>query len=469
MNLFYLSTPLAVCYANDNDAYIPEIWAREALIQLEENMVVAPMVHRDFEDEIANFGDVVNTRRPEDFKIRRKTDSDTLEHQDARSTNVQVPLDQWFYTAFTIKDGEASKSFQDLVTTYLTPSIRNMARGVDRALLGRMAHGFLANRAGRLGAIDSTNSSDYVLDARETLNINKALDMDRKLIVSPTSETAMLKNELFVAADKRGDGGSALENARLGHLYGFDTFMAQNVNNITGSVDTATGTVTNALAAGGSGSQAVTLVGHEVVAGEFVTVAGNDQPTYATAATTGAGDTTAITLSEANKFATGAGAALTVYTACAVDLAAGYAVGYSKGINLDSFTNRPQVGQLIAFGSGANRRTYTIIESEANGADQMVWLDRPLEVALVDDQAAFPGPTGSFNVAFHRNSLALVTRPLQTPMAGSGARSAVINVGTLSMRVTMQYDIDAGGTKVNMDMLAGIQVLDTNLGVVMLG
>jgi hypothetical protein len=43
-----------------NDAFIAETWALEGLAILEENMVAANLVHRDFENEIARFGDVVN-------------------------------------------------------------------------------------------------------------------------------------------------------------------------------------------------------------------------------------------------------------------------------------------------------------------------------------------------------------------------------------------------------------------------
>ena len=124
------------CYDNDNTAFIPELWASEGLAILQENMVIANLVHRDFENEIRQFGDVVNTRRPGTFQIRRKADGSTLQNQDATATNVQVPLDQWFYTSFTIKDGEASKSFQDLVDIYLRPGMMTIARSVDRAVLG---------------------------------------------------------------------------------------------------------------------------------------------------------------------------------------------------------------------------------------------------------------------------------------------------------------------------------------------
>src|SRR5574340_1223613 len=126
----FLSQPQMVCYANDNDAFIPELWALEGLAVLEENMVAARLVNRDFENDVRSFGDVVNTRRPGTFKVRRKTDSDSIVLQDAVATNVQVPLNQHIYTSFTIKDGERSKSFKELSSIYLVPACQVLARAV---------------------------------------------------------------------------------------------------------------------------------------------------------------------------------------------------------------------------------------------------------------------------------------------------------------------------------------------------
>ncbi len=357
------------------------------------------MMHRDFEDEVREFGDVVNTRQPASFKIRRKTDDDDVETQDARSTNVQVPLDQHIYNSFVIKDGEASKSFQELVAIYLLPAMQVIARGVDRAVLGQV-HKFLAGPAGRVGRLlnlDETNSKDYLLEARKVLNDNKAPVTGRNLVLGSASETALLKNELFIAADQRGDGGTALEDARLGRILGFDTWMDQNVNDIAeGTSDAATGTVTNAAPIGASGSQAV-------------------------------------------------------------------------GITIDGFVQPLQIGQIVSFGTGGSRHTYTMIESETSGADRVIWLDRPLETALADNDLAFPGPAGAMNLALHRDALALVTRPLALPNQSMGVMAAVASYNDIAMRVTMQYNSIKQGTVVNMDILAGVAVLDPDLAVVLQG
>jgi len=297
MNL-YLCGSEAVCFANDNDAFIPELWAMEGLMQLEEQMVVANLVHRDFEEEVARYGDTVNTRRPGEFKIRRKNDQTTsLDKQDAKATNVPVKLNQWFYNSFVIKDGEQSMSFQDLLQVYLVPSMRTIARSVDRALLGHV-HRFLVNTVGRLSNLPAATSHEVVLEAREKLNSNNApLDAARSLILSSMSETALLKNEMFIKANERGDGGAALEDARLGRILGFNTYLAQNVpyTNVL-SADVVTGTTGAAYSAGEAGALTVSVAGYLAKAGEFVVVAGDDQATWNTVADAGPTDTDSITL-----------------------------------------------------------------------------------------------------------------------------------------------------------------------------
>jgi len=465
MNRLYLSQPFMACYENQLDAFIPELWAREGLRMLEGNLVMASMVHRDFEDEIAKFGDVVNTRRPGEFKIRRKKDGTTLVQQDAVATNVQVPLDQWFYSSFVIRDGEGSKSFQELSAIYLQPAMKTIAEGVDRALLGQVHRyfGAPANRVGKLGGLSASTAKDYVLDAREKLNIAKAPVDGRKLVMAPTSETAMLKTDLFIKANERGDGGTALESAILGRILGFDTYMDQNVNCILSGSDTDSDPVTEPYAAGTPGATQFASV-LAPAQGEFVNIAGNDQPTWATGT-----NAAWFTLNEALKYATEDNAVATRWVKCVT--AAAYAAGYSEGIALTVTEGKaPQVGQLLAFGNTpSTRHTYTVIESEGSGTSCTVYLDRPLVAAVGNGADAYPGPYGAMNLAFHPDALALVTRPLALPNQQAGVMVGHANYNGLTMRVLAQYDINAGGLIVNCDMLAGVAVLNGSLLVPMLG
>ena len=464
-------------YANDNDALIPELWARESIAVLMENMVMGSLVHRDFSNEVANFGDVVNTRKPVDATIDRKTDADTVQYEDAVLNNVQVPLNQHMYAAFVIKDGERSKSLQDLIQIHLITRMKAMGNGIDRAIVGRMAHELIGNpadRVGKLGDLNKTNAYDTTLEAREKLNRSLAWVSGRNLVLAPGSETAMLQTELFIKANERGDGGSALEEARLGRIAGFDTFMDQNVSGVlpNASRDTTSSVTTAAIAAEVSGSlTAVDITGYEVQAGDYVILTDNGQPTWATAAVVGAGDTTAVTLNEATKFAVANASPIVAYQSATAN--GTFAVGYSKYINIDGITSGkpPVTGQLLSFGATpGTRHTYAVIETRPVSATEVqVLLDRPLDIAVGDGDLAFPGPAGDFNVAFHRNAFALVTRPLAQPDNQMGARSFVASFNDIAMRTTMQYDIDAQGTKVVIDILAGTALLDSELATLYLG
>ena len=490
MNKWYLSLALVACYGDPitgyaagagNDAFIPENWANEGLAILEENMVMANLVSRDFEPEVRNYGDVVNTRRPGTFTITRKADGDTLVPETASATNVPVRLDQWFYKNFVIKDGEASLSFQDLVDVYLTPAMQVIARSVDRAIMGRI-HAYLgttSDRAGKLCGLTATTSQDDVLEARQRLNENLAPMTGRNLVLSPASETALLKNSMFIKANERGDGGTALENATLGRILGFNTYLDQNVACVMTGADTNTTYLTAGATLAGSASINPVDAGFDAAAhvGEYCVLAGNDQPTWITAL--GDGTPEELTLNEALKYGVLNDAQITLYQACDVGssgiagMSGDYPAGYSKGISLTNHTSGkgPQVGQLLAFGTATNtRHTYTVIEAITSGTSTTVTLDRPLDYLVADGaDAAFPGPYGSLNWAFHRDAIALVSRPLALPNNQMGVLTKVGVHNDISMRVAMQYDIDAGGTKVNLDLLCGVAVLDTRLCVPLLG
>ncbi len=462
----YLSQPRQACYVNSLDAYVPEIWAQESLAILKERMVAAQLVHRDFSSAIAKFGDRVHTRKPGEFKISRRTDATVVSSQDASATDVPVDLNQWFNQTFTIRPSEMSLSFKELVKIYLEPAMLSVARGIDRAVLGRGAAAFLADsskRAGRLQEMTSANIYDWVVDVDKVMNESKVDAEGRSLIISPSCKAQMLKSDKFVKANERGDGGSSMRTGIIGHMLGFDTYMAQNVNNVQVGADVENLATAAAYAAEYAGAINITITG---VVGEYLVLAGNGQPTYMTDASTGA-----VVLNEALKYAVESGAVVKHYEKCAV--ATTRAAGYSEEISVKTHASGkgPQVGQLLSFcdaSTGANRHTYTVIEATEGTTTSEVVLDRPLDTTITADSTVVcPGPYGSINLGLHRNALALVTRPL-APVSGAGMMTAVAEAYGLGIRVSMQDQINVGRV-VAVDLLAGVAVLDSALCVPLLG
>lgn len=458
--------------ANNNLAAIPELWSREGLRILTEQAPAVMSVNRQFENEVARFGNVVHAHRPARRKIRRKTGADQFTATDTTLENVDVKLDQWFYDSFLIKDDEMALSLVSLEKTHLVPAIQTIARGVDRAILGRV-HAFLQQgsprkRAGKLLGMSKTNSADYILEAQEALLTNNAPAELVDAIVHQTTQTFLQGNELFASAEKRGSS-ETLTTGRIGQIYNTNIIMSQNANYVyEPNADIEKGTVATGggQAAGYAGAIAVTAdFAHTLVVGEFFVCKENGQPTYITA-TNG---TTSVTLNEELKFPILAASEVVSYFKCtseAVERTAGYqkemVFTHTSGKNL-------QVGQMLAFGTGTSRHTYTVIEiASSTATTTTVLLDRPLDATVAASADAFPGPAGAINPVLHRDALAFVSRPLAIPGNEFGVMSAVQQFNGLGLRVTMQYDSKEGGMRVNLDLLAGIAALDTNLMVALL-
>ncbi len=460
---FKIAKAFVNVYVNDVQALIPALWAQESLAILEENMVAANLVHRDFEPIFAKFGDTVHTRRPGEFKAKRKVTTDDVTVQDATSTDVPVKLNQHVHVSFLLRDGEESLAFQDLISTYMAPAMLAQARFIDQIVLGQYPQ-FLTNAYGSLGGLTLSNVKDRILGTRNLMNVNKAYMEGRNLIWTPSGETVALSLAEFTQVQNVDDGGLALREAWLGRKFQFNNYMCQNMSDVSTGSTTSTGAIN--LSAGyakGSVTFVVNGITGVIANGTWLKIAGDDQPLRVTAHSETLGNTVSITVHKGLNNAVVNTAVITFYTPGLVDNVAGYATGWSKPITIDGFTVAPKVGQLLSFGTGT--ATYTVLDSSTT----FVLLDRPLDTAIADEDAVNIGPAGSYNLAFHRNAMTLVVRPLVMPRAGTGALSAVVNHNGLSMRATITYNGTQQGHLVTLDMLCGIAVLDQHLGAVLLG
>lgn len=481
MTIKFLKALSYVAFDNDFDtderAWNPEIWAAETLAILEENMVVGRLVHTDFSNEIASFGDTVNTRKPGEFTAKRKGTNDDIDVQAATAVKVPVVLNQHVHTSFMIRDGEESRSFRDLVEEYLKPAAKSLAEHIDRILLGQV-YQFLDNQvANDPSAGTPTDIKIGILDVREKQNVKKVPMEGRNLILTPASETEALKLDLFISADKVGDEGTAMRDASLGKKLGYNTFMCQNASGLVSGTYTATGggnsagDVDGAVAAGETAITLTTDASSVIKAGMYISFEGC-QGTYRVVSC----GATALVIDRGLENALEDDDQVYYYTQGAVDLTGhsgvtAYPADYAKEINIAAGGVIPQVGQLIGFDRAATvlDGEYSIIDvSTGSGAgDYYIMLDRPLDVALAHGDLVDYGPAAQYNFAFDRNALALVTRPLALPRAGTGASAGVSAYNDLAMRVVITYDGTAQGHLVTLDMLCGVKVLDVDRGAVM--
>lgn len=205
-----------------NTILTPDIIAREALMVLRNNAVMANLVHRDFSNEfVAGVGDTVTVRKPAKFEA--KEFASKIDVQSATETGVAVKMDKLLDVSFAVTAKELALDISDFSAQLLVPAMQAFADKIDSYLIGLNTE--ITNKVASPATI-----RDGVIDARAFLTKAAAPLKDRRFVYSTDTETELLKTDLFVSAEKVGDEGTALREASLGRKFGLDFYVDQNVD-----------------------------------------------------------------------------------------------------------------------------------------------------------------------------------------------------------------------------------------------
>lgn len=205
-----------------NTILTPDIIAKEALMVLRNNAVMANLVHRDFSDEfVAGVGDTITVRKPASFEA--KEFNGNIELQDVNETGVSVKMDKLLDVSIAVTSKEMSMGIEDFSAQILVPAMQAFANKIDKYLLGLSAD--VTNKHTATGNIQAD-----VVDTRAYLTKSAAPLADRRFVYSTDVESNLLKSELFVSAEKVGDEGTALREASLGRKFGMDFYADQNAD-----------------------------------------------------------------------------------------------------------------------------------------------------------------------------------------------------------------------------------------------
>jgi hypothetical protein len=205
-----------------NNILTPDIIAREALLVLRNNAVMANLVHRDYSSEFAGaVGDEITIRKPASFVANEYTGS--IDVQDATESGVTVKMDKHLDVSFAVTAKQMTLDIADFSKQLLVPAMQAFADKIDKYLIA-----LESEATSRHPHANGVIAPADMIAARKFLTQNAAPMADRRFVVGATAEADLLSNELFVSAEKVGDT-AALKEASLGRKFGMDIYVDQNV------------------------------------------------------------------------------------------------------------------------------------------------------------------------------------------------------------------------------------------------
>jgi len=236
-------------------AVTPELWATEALLFLRENLLMARLVNRKYDDDFAQWGDQVHVRKHQQLTSQVWSPTSGQSHieanwlsaagnpqpiSDIAQTNVEiaktstiaVTLDTLRYTQFLLEDFTKAVSIANIMQEYMEPAIHPISKDVDSDIITEFLAGSdvdgtsVANVAS--GGAAAGVDEDNIVDAKTLLDNQLCPQAGRVIVLGPNHENDLLKRALFHQADMSGSR-EVLVNANLGRKFGFDFFTSQNV------------------------------------------------------------------------------------------------------------------------------------------------------------------------------------------------------------------------------------------------
>lgn len=363
-----------------NTILTPNVIANEALMVLKNNLVMANLVHRDYEKEFVKVGDTVTARRPSKFAAKNFTGA--VDPQELNEGGVPVKMDRLRDVTVQITSKEMSLDLRDFSAQVIEPAMTAIANAVDADVLATAVEG--ACRTVTASGEDAAKPIKDIAKVGSLLDFAGVPVQNRRLVLNASHKVLYATDDNMSKVSYAGDG-TALREAELGKVYTMDTYMSQNAPYPFGYLDNAVGTAKSFKVSGTAGASTVAL--------SSVTAA---------SATVKKGDCFIVD------------------------------------------------GYVYHFAADATAST---------GAIASVVIDQPLHAALTNkDATVISAPT---SVGFHRNGVALVTRPMDLPMGNKNAY--VASADGLGVRVVFDYDSTHKIDTVSFDILYGVTTLDKNM------
>jgi FlaG/FlaF family flagellin (archaellin) len=398
-----------------NRTLTADIIAAEALMILENNLVMSNLVHRA-EDEFTTVngyrvGDTVNIRKPAQFEIREgavAAPQDVIEGKMPLVVDTQAGVD----FQFTSKD--LTLNIKDLSQRVMKPAMVRLANYVDGKVME-----LYKQVPSWVGTAGSTINSFADLAVGIERMDQKAIPMDdRACVLSPADHWGLLGSQTALYIQEAAKG--AYREGSLGKIGGISTYMSQNCPVHTTGSDVG-GTVNAAYTASSISYDDIKDTDQQTITTSSVNLNAGDVFTIG-AVGTGVHDVNPITKAR---------------------------LPYLKQFRVVSYASNSLVFSPALIWNGA------FMNGEVVGATDL----NTLAITAVGTAST----AYTQNLLFHRNAFALACVPMEKP-AGAVDVARKSYKG-LSVRVVPYYDGTNDISNYRLDVLFGVKAIDPRLAV----
>ena len=208
-------------------SFIPEVWSARLQESLHKQLVFGGLCNRWYEGEIRSYGDTVHINSLQDITVRTYVPGeDIADPEQLSGSGVTLTVDHAVYCNFYLSDVDAAQARADVMDAAMRGAARRLAEDTETYLLGVIRAGAGIRENAGAGA----DLYDVILDIKTAMDLRHVPRHGRCLVVPPTAEAGLLKDNRFVTA-----GGALAEHAladgAVARACGFDIYVSTDLNN----------------------------------------------------------------------------------------------------------------------------------------------------------------------------------------------------------------------------------------------
>lgn len=213
-----------------NSLITPTMIAREAIMQLDNNLVWGNSVHRGYEGEFGasvngnKVGSSVTIRRPVQFTVREGA---TANVQDVTEGTTSITVDKQRGVDFKFTSSDMTLNISEFSERYIKPAMIQLANTVDKDIAALYKDVY--NWVGSPG--QTINSYTDFIKGPERLDLGAVEQEGRIGVLSPADHWGLAGAFSSLYINKTAT--NALEKATLGEVGGVSLLMSQNVQTHT--------------------------------------------------------------------------------------------------------------------------------------------------------------------------------------------------------------------------------------------
>lgn len=205
--------------------FIPEVWSNDILRIVEASLVIGPRVH-NYSAEVKNMGDIIHVPSITEIAAAAKSAGTDVTSTANTETEIQIAIDQHWYTSVKIEDILKIQAKADLMAEYTEAIGYGVSKKID-ATLGNLASGFSQTT----GATNTAVTDAVILRSVQYLDDANAPLTNRHFIIKPSVKKDILSLDKFVLFQNTGavNGSSRVMNGNLGEIYGVEIGVTTNL------------------------------------------------------------------------------------------------------------------------------------------------------------------------------------------------------------------------------------------------